>query len=206
MSVKRRSANDFDPLGDQGEHARRGAPRRRPGPRHGVDDGDLHDNVLNKPRGKAGVGLYVDAEPRVDATAMQIQTPAARLEDGDLRRAAPAAPTRGRPGWTRVGGGTVSERASASPRHRRASPTATTWCGSRELPPARAGRDRRGLAVAPKQMADAPFAPQDRHARLRRRGRRAPRGGARARREQPVAHLGHGTPDGDPQPGRRSSA
>ena len=41
VSVKRTSAQDFDPLGDDDEHADAGLPRRRQGPRHVVDDREL---------------------------------------------------------------------------------------------------------------------------------------------------------------------
>ena len=77
VSVKRTSANDFDPLGDDGEEHPDEAPLA-------VDqDSDTQwrtegylNNTLNKPTGeKPGVGLYVDAEPSVNARSLEIQTP-----------------------------------------------------------------------------------------------------------------------------------
>jgi len=57
------------------------------------------------------VGLYVDAEPRVNATAVDIQTPTPgwRME---LYAARTRPPADGWPNpvWTRVGGGTVTRR------------------------------------------------------------------------------------------------
>ena len=111
VSVKRTSANDFDPLGDQSEHPdeARLAVDQDPGTEWTTET--YTNNVLNKPRGTPGVGLYVDAEPRVDATAVEIQTPKPgwkmELYAARNRPAADAWPS---PAWTRVGGGTVSRR------------------------------------------------------------------------------------------------
>ena len=94
VSVKRTSANDYDPLGDdKEEHPERGAARRRPGLRHARGRPRRYQNdTLNKPTGdEPGVGLYVDAEPSVNGRSLEIQTPDARLDDGDLRRALAAA-------------------------------------------------------------------------------------------------------------------
>jgi tRNA A-37 threonylcarbamoyl transferase component Bud32 len=77
VSVKRTSANDYDPLGDDKEEH----PERAP---LAVDqDSDTEwtteaylNNTLNKPSdADPGVGLYVDAEPSVNARSLQIQTP-----------------------------------------------------------------------------------------------------------------------------------
>ena len=67
--------------------------------------------MLNKPRGEPGVGLYVDAEPRVDATAVEIQTPRPgwRMELYAARERPPEAEWPS-PVWTRVGAGTVARR------------------------------------------------------------------------------------------------
>ena len=111
VSVKRTSANDFDPLGDQSEHPdeARLAVDQDPGTAWTTET--YTNNVLNKPRGEPGVGLYVDAEPRVNATAVDIQTPTPgwRME---LYAARTRPPADGWPNpvWTRVGGGTVTRR------------------------------------------------------------------------------------------------
>ena len=76
VSVKRTSANDYDPLGDDKEH-----PEQAP---LAVDqDSDTQwttetyvNDTLNKPTGEEpGVGLYVDAAPSVNARSLEIQTP-----------------------------------------------------------------------------------------------------------------------------------
>jgi eukaryotic-like serine/threonine-protein kinase len=111
VSVKRTSAHDFDPLADQAEHAdeARLAVDQDPGTKWTTET--YTNNVLNKPRGEPGVGLYVDAEPRVDATAVEIQTPkpgwrmqlyAARSRPSETEWPSPV--------WTRVGGGTVERK------------------------------------------------------------------------------------------------
>ena len=76
VSVKSTSANDFDPLGDDKEEHGDEA-------RLAVDqDSDTAwtteryvGNTLNKPTGEPGVGLYIDAEPSVNARSLEIQTP-----------------------------------------------------------------------------------------------------------------------------------
>jgi serine/threonine-protein kinase len=76
VSVKRTSANDYDPLGDDKQEHPEEAPLA-------VDqDSDTHwtteqyrNDTLNKPTGEPGVGLYVDAAPSVNARSLEIQTP-----------------------------------------------------------------------------------------------------------------------------------
>ena len=78
VSVKRTSANDYDPLGDdKEEHPDAGAARGRPGLRHRVDDRGLPRTTrsTSRPTATPGVGLYVDAEPSVNARSLEIQTP-----------------------------------------------------------------------------------------------------------------------------------
>ncbi|HWT24469.1 MAG TPA: protein kinase [Solirubrobacteraceae bacterium] len=111
VSVKRTSAHDFDPLADQTEHPEeaRLAVDQDPGTQWTTET--YTNNVLNKPRGEPGVGLYVDAEPRVDATAVEIQTPRPgwRMELFAARERPPEAEWPS-PVWTRVGGGAVVRR------------------------------------------------------------------------------------------------
>jgi eukaryotic-like serine/threonine-protein kinase len=107
VSVKRTSANDYDPLGDGEEHADEAF--------RAVDqDSDTSwtteqyaGNVLNKPTGEPGVGLYVDAEPSVNGKSLEIQTP----EPGWKMEvyASRSRPTDEWPSdiWTRLAGGTV---------------------------------------------------------------------------------------------------
>ena len=77
VSVKRTSANDYDPLGDDKEEHPDQAPLA-------VDqDSDTQwttetylNDTLTKPIGdEPGVGLYVDAEPSVNARSLELQTP-----------------------------------------------------------------------------------------------------------------------------------
>jgi serine/threonine-protein kinase len=107
VSVKRTSANDYDPLGDDKEHPDEAF--------RAVDqDSDTSwtteqyaGNMLNKPTGEPGVGLYVDAEPSVNGRSLEIQTP----EPGWKMEiyASRSRPTDEWPSdiWTRLGGGTV---------------------------------------------------------------------------------------------------
>ena len=73
VSVKRTSAHDYDPLGDDEEHAEQAS---RTVDR---DDGTAWTTEQYpagiEGAGKAGVGVYIDAKPRVEAVAMQIETP-----------------------------------------------------------------------------------------------------------------------------------
>ena len=73
MSVARTSAHDYDPLGDDEEHPgeARLAVDRDPGTAWTTET--YRDGLEGT--GKEGVGIYVDAEPGVDATALQIDTP-----------------------------------------------------------------------------------------------------------------------------------
>jgi serine/threonine-protein kinase len=111
VSVKSTSAHDYDPLADQTEHPEEAllAVDQDPGTQWTTET--YTNNVLNKPRGVPGVGLYVDAEPRVDATAVQIQTPVPGWTmELYAARARPPEETWPSPVWTRVGGGTVERR------------------------------------------------------------------------------------------------
>jgi eukaryotic-like serine/threonine-protein kinase len=111
VSVKRTSANDYDPLGDDKEEHPDEAFRA-------VDqDSDTswstetyQNNTLTKPTGEEpGVGLYVDAEPSVNGRSLEITTP----EPGWTME---IYGTRSEPPdewpsdlWTRLGGGKVSK-------------------------------------------------------------------------------------------------
>jgi eukaryotic-like serine/threonine-protein kinase len=110
VSVKKTSANDYDPLGDDEEHADQA--------RLAVDQDSgtawtterYQNNVLTKPTGEPGVGLYVDAEPSVNGRRLEIQTP----EPGWTMEiyGARSDPPDEWPSdvWTRLGRGTVDKR------------------------------------------------------------------------------------------------
>src|SRR5215211_1199587 len=110
VSVKRTSANDFDPLGDDEEHPDEAF--RAVDQDSGTSWTTEHytGNVLNKPTGDPGVGLYVDAEPSVNARSLEIQTP----EPGWKMEiyGAHSDPPDEWPSdvWTELGGGEVTER------------------------------------------------------------------------------------------------
>ena len=106
VSVRRASAQDYDPLGDDEEHseeASRVVDR---------DDGtawttERYQDGLEG-AGKTGVGLYIDAKPKVSAVELSIETP-----NPGWRATIYAAPPGPAPktvpdGWTKVGGGTVN--------------------------------------------------------------------------------------------------
>src|SRR4051812_13598494 len=107
VSVKRTSAQDFDPIGGDDEHAEeaRLAVDKDPGTAWTTES--YSGGTL---AGKAGVGLYVDAAPSVNATQIEIDTPdtgwQAEIQvapDGDAPTAAPGKTN----DWQKVGGGTV---------------------------------------------------------------------------------------------------
>ena len=110
VSVKRTSAQDFDPLGDDDEHAdeARLAVDKDPGTSWTTET--YSGSTL---AGKDGVGLYIDAAPSVAATKMEIDTPKPGWQveihvapEGDAPNGAP-----GKAGeWQKVGGGTVKRK------------------------------------------------------------------------------------------------
>ncbi len=107
VSVKRTSAQDFDPLGDKDEHADEAplAVDKDPGTAWTTES--YKGGTL---AGKAGVGLYIDAAPSVNATQIEIDTPKTGWQaeiyvapNGDAPTSAP-----GQSGdWKKVAGGTV---------------------------------------------------------------------------------------------------
>jgi tRNA A-37 threonylcarbamoyl transferase component Bud32 len=105
VSVKRTSAADFDPLGDEEEHASE--------EQLAVDkDSDTSwstEGYQAGNLGKDGVGIYVDADPGVDARSVEIETPKTGWE-AEIRVADGNAPPEEIGGWERVAGGTVASR------------------------------------------------------------------------------------------------
>src|ERR671915_2566460 len=75
VSVKRTSAQDYDPLGDGDEHPDEAfrAVDQDSGTAWSTET--YQNNTLTKPTGEPGVGLYVDAEPSVNGRSLEIQTP-----------------------------------------------------------------------------------------------------------------------------------
>lgn len=110
VSVKARSAQDYDPMGDNEEHGdeARLAVDRDPGTAwrtESYDGGQLYKGAgVSSP----GVGIYVDAAPRVNATRMEIDS--ARTGWVVDIYAAESGPPEDVDGWTKVGGGTVEDK------------------------------------------------------------------------------------------------
>jgi serine/threonine-protein kinase len=105
VSVKRTSAQDFDPLGDDEEHGSEAslAVDKDPGTdwtTEGYPGGEL---------GKGGVGIYVDADPGVDARSIAIDTPDPGWQ-AEIRVADGAKPPKDISGWKKVAGGTVDKK------------------------------------------------------------------------------------------------
>jgi serine/threonine-protein kinase len=108
VSVKRTSANDYDPLGDDSEHPEEAFRAVDQDSGTSWTTERYQDDTLNKPTGEEpGVGLYVDAEPSVNGRTLEIQTPQPgwKME----LYAARSRPTSDWPSdvWTPIGGGTV---------------------------------------------------------------------------------------------------
>jgi tRNA A-37 threonylcarbamoyl transferase component Bud32 len=108
VSVKRTSAQDFDPLGDDDEHADQAflAVDKNPGTSWTTES--YSGATL---AGKKGVGLYVDAAPGVAATKIEIDTPKPGWQ-AEIHVAPDGAAPDGAPGdrssdWKEVGGGKV---------------------------------------------------------------------------------------------------
>jgi serine/threonine-protein kinase len=111
VSVKRTSAQDFDPLGDDDEHADQAflAVDKNPGTSWTTES--YSGGTI---AGKKGVGLYIDAAPGVASTSIEIDTPKpgwqAEIQvapDGDAPNGAPGERSSD---WKKVGGGRVKRK------------------------------------------------------------------------------------------------
>jgi serine/threonine-protein kinase len=106
VSVASASAHDYDPLGDGSEHSSE-APLvvdRDPGTSWTTES--YSDGIAGA--GKPGVGIYVDAKPKVDAVALQIQTPQPGWKATIYAAPAGNVPQSVPGGWTKLAGGTVA--------------------------------------------------------------------------------------------------
>ena len=106
VSVGGSSAHAYDPFGGDGEHdsAAPLAVDRDPGTSWTTES--YTDGIQGA--GKSGVGIYVDAKPRVSAVALQVQTPSPGFKATIYAAPAGSVPQSVPSGWTKVGGGTVS--------------------------------------------------------------------------------------------------
>ena len=105
MSVASTSASDYDPAGDDEEHPERASL---------VVDRDPDTTWVTESyssgiegAGKAGVGIYVDAKPGVEAVRMEIQSPQPGWQADIFGAAGSRVPESIDDGWNRLGGGTV---------------------------------------------------------------------------------------------------
>jgi len=111
VSVKRTSASDYDPLGDDEEHAEEAPLAVDQDSATAWTTETYQNDTLTKPEGSAaGVGLYIDAEPSVNGRRLEIQTPEPgwKMEIYGSR----SKPSGEWPSddWTKLGGGTVESR------------------------------------------------------------------------------------------------
>jgi serine/threonine-protein kinase len=110
ISLARTSAHAYDPQGDDVEHDVEAplAVDREPGTAWTTETyqgGEITKQTV--PAASAGVGIYVDARPGVDATRLTIQTPQPGWKATIYAAPAGKVPAGVDAGWTRVGGGAV---------------------------------------------------------------------------------------------------
>jgi serine/threonine-protein kinase len=104
VSVHRGAAHDYDPLStDKQEHRSELSRVLDRDPATSWSTETYRDNQL----GKDGVGVYIDAAPRLAASAILIQTPKPGWKATIYAANAPV--PEAVDGWTRVGGGTVAK-------------------------------------------------------------------------------------------------
>jgi eukaryotic-like serine/threonine-protein kinase len=105
VSVSSTSASDYDPLGDGEEHPER-APfvvDRQPGTTWVTESYSSGLEGANK----AGVGIYIDAKPGVEAVRMEIQSPDTGWQTEIFGASGNRVPEAIDEGWSRLGGGVV---------------------------------------------------------------------------------------------------
>jgi serine/threonine-protein kinase len=102
VSLGQRAAKDYDPAGDDEEHTEEASFVLDRNPTTTWSTEQYEGGVLNK----AGVGIYVDAEPGTAARRITIET----LQTGWTAEiyAAPSGPPEQLSGWRRVSGSAVS--------------------------------------------------------------------------------------------------
>jgi eukaryotic-like serine/threonine-protein kinase len=109
VSLSRGAATDYDPQGDDEEHADE-APRAVDGdPATTWSTETYRDDVITGPSGPKGVGLYVDAKPGVAATSILIGTQKPGW-DAEIYAAGAGSVPDDLDGWTKVGEGTIDKR------------------------------------------------------------------------------------------------
>jgi tRNA A-37 threonylcarbamoyl transferase component Bud32 len=107
VSVGRASAHDYDPLGDGSEHTSE-APRVVDRDRGTTWSTESYRGGLAGSN-KAGVGIYLDAKPGVEAVRMVVQTPEPGWKAEIYGAPAGRVPDSIESGWTPLADGTVRE-------------------------------------------------------------------------------------------------
>ena len=105
VSVARASASDYDPLGDEDEHHVEAARVVDRDPDTKWSTESYRDGLAGA--NKAGVGIYLDAKPGVDAVRMEIQSDEPGWKAEIYGAAGNRAPATIESGWTKLGGGDV---------------------------------------------------------------------------------------------------
>jgi eukaryotic-like serine/threonine-protein kinase len=108
VSVGGASAHAYDPLGDDEEHSAQASlvVDRDPGTLWTTES--YRDGIEGA--GKPGVGIYVDAKPKVAATELQIATPDPGWHATIYAAPAGPVPDAVPGGWKKLGGGTVDDK------------------------------------------------------------------------------------------------
>jgi serine/threonine-protein kinase len=113
VSLSRSSAHDYDPQStDKEEHhdQARLAVDRDDGTAWSTESYEGSQITKALANGATpGVGIYVDAKPKVDATRMEIQTPTPGWR-ATIYAAPPGKAPANLDGWTKLGGGTVARK------------------------------------------------------------------------------------------------
>src|SRR4051794_21544393 len=114
VSLSRSAAHDYDPQStDKAEHHTDARLTLDRDSGTGWSTEQYQGGQITKPSAGStapGVGIYVDAKPKVDATRMQVQTPIPGWKATIYAATGAKAPASIDSGWTRVGGGTVNRK------------------------------------------------------------------------------------------------
>jgi serine/threonine-protein kinase len=113
VSLARTAAHDYDPQGDDAEHPTdaRLVLDRDSGTAWSTES--YQGGQITKPKAGStppGVGIYVDAKPKVGATKLELQTPVPGWRTTIYAATGAKAPDSIDSGWTKVGGGLVNRK------------------------------------------------------------------------------------------------
>ena len=176
VSLARASASDYDPLGDDEEHADETplVVDREPGTAWSTEGYSSGLEGSNK----AGVGIYLDAKPGVEAVRMEVQTPEPGWRRRSTAPAAAACRSRSRTAGRGSAAAPCGRTTSASGSTPAASATATTWSGSPSCRRTSSASRSPSSPCSAREVAARTRArrarPRSARARARAGGRRAP--------------------------------